>query len=217
MAPDLVIFDCDGVLVDSEPAALDVLTANLRRHGLDLSHDAAERLFVGGTMAGAGDAARARGADLPDDWIDGIYAEIYDRLRQGVALVPGVVALLDRLERAGIPTCVGSNGAEEKMAITLAPSGLLDRFAGRIYSAHTLGVAKPDPGLFLAAARAFGAAPDRTTVIDDSPTGARAARAAGMACIGFAARTDPARLIAEGATVARDMEQVARMLDLPPA
>jgi len=213
--PKLVIFDCDGVLVDSEPAATSVIIANFARHGLIMSEDEADVLFTGGTMKAVEAEARGRGADLPEDWLSEIYDEIHARLRQGVPLIDGVVEVLAALDRAGVPYCVGSNGSETKMAITLAPSGLHERLKGRLYSAHTLGVAKPDPGLFLRAAADFGVAPGDCAVIDDSPSGCMAGVRAGMRTIGYAERTDPARLIAVGADpIARSMAGVAALLGL---
>lgn len=214
MRPDLVIFDCDGVLVDSEPPSMEVLTDDLRARGLPLDVAEAELLFTGGTMASAGAEARRRGADIPEGWTDTIYAKLYARLAQGVPVIPGVIDLLDKLDAAGIPYCVGSNGAEEKMQITLTPSGLWDRMQGKLFSAHTYGTAKPAPDLYLIAARGQGVPPARTTVIDDSPSGVRAAQAAGMRCLGFAARTDPARLVAHGAIPVTTMAEAATQLGL---
>ncbi|WP_108484403.1 HAD family hydrolase [Oceaniglobus ichthyenteri] len=213
--PGLVIFDCDGVLVDSEPPATQVIVANLARYGLTLSEAEADILFTGGTMKGVEAQVRARDIPLPKDWLDEIYGEIYDRLRQGVPLIKGVVAVLDGLDRAGVPYCVGSNGSETKMGITLTPSGLLQRLEGRIYSAHTLGTAKPEPDMFLKAAADFGVDPARCVVIDDSPTGCTAGVRAGMRTLGYAETTDPARLAAVGATPVRSMAEVAEMLGLP--
>ncbi|WP_226779764.1 HAD family hydrolase [Oceaniglobus trochenteri] len=212
--PRLVIFDCDGVLVDSEPPTTEVILASFARYGLVMSYDEADSLFVGGTMKGCEAEARARGAALPDDWLAEIYGEIHARLRQGVPLIDGIDALMDALDGAGVPYCVGSNGSEAKMGITLAPSGLLQRVEGRIYSAHTLGVAKPDPGLFLRAAADFGVAPEDCVVVDDSPAGCTAGVRAGMRTIGFAETTDPARLAAVGATPVRSMAEVAQAIGL---
>ena len=147
-APHLVIFDCDGVLVDSEPITNQILVDNLARYGLQVSLADCMTLFVGGTMRGVETRARELGADLPKDWIDEIYGDIYARLRQGLPSVRGIEAVLDRLEAADIPYCVASNGSEEKMEITLGATGLARRFEGNRFSAHTLGVAKPDPRLF---------------------------------------------------------------------
>ena len=214
LSPDLVIFDCDGVLVDSEPATFEVLVDDLARYGLPLSHAEAEELFIGGTMAGVGRRATALGARLPDDWLDAIYARVYDRLRRGVPEIAGVRRLVEALHARGTATAVGSNGSLEKMEITLGGTGLAALFEGRIFSAHAHGTAKPDPALFLLAADRAGVAPGRCVVVDDSPTGCRAARAAGMACIGFAAASDPDRLAAEGATPVRTMTEAAALLGI---
>jgi HAD superfamily hydrolase (TIGR01509 family) len=217
MRPELVIFDCDGVLVDSETVSNRVLADNLARHGLSLTLEQTMASFVGRSMTGVRDTARAMGADLPGDWIDEIYAETYAALRQGVDVIAGIPALLDALEGAGIPCCVASNGSDEKMDITLGATGLAPRFHGRRYSAHALGVSKPDPDLFLIAAKAHGADPSRCLVIEDSPSGAIAARRAGMACLGYVPEGHEDRLSAEGATVIRHMDAVAAHIGLSPA
>lgn len=216
MRPDLVIFDCDGVLVDSETVSSRALAANLTRHGLTLSLEETMATFVGRSMTGVRDTARAMGAALPEDWIDRIYDDTYAALRNGVDVIPGIPALLDALEGAGIAYCVASNGSDEKMDITLGATGLAPRFDGRRYSAHALGVSKPDPDLFLIAAAAQGADPSRCLVIEDSSSGAIAARCAGMACLGYVPAGHPDRLSAEGATIIRHMDAVAAHLGLLP-
>ncbi|GAA5074524.1 HAD family hydrolase [Roseibacterium beibuensis] len=217
MTPDLIIFDCDGVLVDSEPVSNRLLVDNLARHGLSLTFDEAMGLFIGGTMAGVGEKARSLGADLPDDWVDEIYAETYAKLREGVDPIPGIPALLDQLDTVGLPYCVASNGSEEKMGITLGSTGLAPRFDGRRYSAHTLRVAKPDPGLFLHAAADLGVDPAKCLVVEDSPTGAEAARRAGMPCFGYAPEGDGARLAAKGAQIIRDMAEIPALIGIQAA
>lgn len=211
---DLVIFDCDGVLVDSETVTNGILAENLSRHGLALSLSETMATFIGGSMVTVRDKARAMGADLPEDWIEAIYAEIYAALRRGVDVIAGIPVLLDALDAAGIRYCVASNGSDEKMDITLGATGLAPRFAGRRYSAHALGVAKPDPELFLIGARAAGVPPERCLVVEDSATGALAARRAGMACLGYVPEGHPDRLSAEGATIIRHMDEVAPLLGL---
>jgi beta-phosphoglucomutase-like phosphatase (HAD superfamily) len=212
--PELVIFDCDGVLVDSETVSNVVLAENLTRHGLPMTPDRCMDLFVGGTMAAVGDTARKMGADLPADWIDEIYAEIYAALRAGVDVIAGIPDLLDRLDVAGIPYAVGSNGSAEKMEITLGQTGLKPRFGNAIFSAHTLGVAKPDPGLYLAAAAHHGIAPARAVVVEDSATGATAAVRAGMRCLGYAPHDDGERLRAAGAEIFDSMFAVPGLIGL---
>jgi HAD superfamily hydrolase (TIGR01509 family) len=217
MRPDLVIFDCDGVLVDSETVSNRVLAENLARHGLALTLAECMATFVGKSDSGVRDTARVMGADLPADWIDRVNAETYAALRQGVDVIAGIPALLDALDAAGIPYCVASNGSDEKMDITLGATGLAARLEGRRYSAHALGVSKPDPDLFLIAASRNGADPSRCLVIEDSPSGAIAARRAGMACLGYVPEGHEDRLTAEGATIIRHMDAVAPHIGLAPA
>ncbi|MDJ0826278.1 MAG: HAD-IA family hydrolase [Rhodobacter sp.] len=213
--PALVLFDCDGVLVDSEPITNALLQEDLATRGLSLSFDQIDRLFTGGTMRGVGEQARAMGADIPDDWVEGFYVKMHARLAQGTPAIDGIENVLDRLDAAQIPYAVGSNGSLEKMAITLGQHPRLqERLKDRLYSAHTLGVAKPDPGLYLAAARDMGVAPQRTAVIDDSPSGCRAAQRAGMRCFGYAAHGDGARLAAEGAQVFHAMADLPTLLQI---
>ncbi|WP_319496732.1 HAD family phosphatase [uncultured Cohaesibacter sp.] len=208
MPPKLVIFDCDGVLVDSETVANKVLVANLARHGLTITIEDAERNFVGGTLQTAFDDLKAMGAALPDSWCMDYRTELHGKLREGVAPIPGVVAVLDRLDALGVPYCVASNGSDEKMAITLGQTGLWERFDGRRFSARTVGVAKPDPGLFLAAAKGMGVSPADCVVVEDSASGAMAARRAEMPCLGYAPKGDGAALLAQGARLFTDMTQL---------
>ena len=213
--PRLIIFDCDGVLVDSEPVSNQVMVDNLARNGLQLTVARSMELFVGSTMARAMDKAIALGADLHDGWIEEVYAETYAALKAGVDLVPGVSDLLALLDQNDIPSCVASNGSEDKMRITLGQNGLWQRFhPNAMFSAHALGVAKPDPGLFLAAASHFGLQARDCLVVEDSATGALAAARAGMRCLGYANEGDGEKLAAEGAEVFRSMSEVPRLIGL---
>ena len=214
MAPELVIFDCDGVLVDSEVAANTVLVDNLKQYNLSLTLSQCMDLFVGGTMAGVEKEAKNLGARLPANWIDEIYHETYTRLKQGVPAINGVVAILDRLDAKNIPFCVASNGSEEKMGITLGQTGLLPRFENNMFSAHTLGTAKPDPKMFLYAANAYNKVPASCAVIEDSPSGAKAARRAAMKCFGYAPHNDGRKLAKEGAEVFQHMAELTRLLTI---
>ncbi|WP_187430668.1 6-phosphogluconate phosphatase [Roseobacter fucihabitans] len=192
--PDLVIFDCDGVLVDSEPLTNVVIRDNLAQHGLDLSIDQIIDLFVGGTIMGVMTTAREMGARLPDDWVDHIYSEVFDVLDEKVELIPGVVAVLDALDAAGIPYAVGSNGPHRKMDITLTRTSLMSRLRGRVFSREDVAAPKPAPDVYLKAAASVGILPSRCIVVEDSASGARAGKAAGMYTLGFVAETDPARM-----------------------
>lgn len=212
--PALVIFDCDGVLVDSEPISNRVLRDDLAGRGLDLPQSEIERLFVGGTMMGVRDTARDMGADIPDNWLDHIYAAMFRALEKEVQVVPGVPDMLDRLTLAGIATAVGSNGPHAKMRITLGRTGLWDRFQGRIVSREDVERPKPAPDVYLAAAALDGLVPARCVVVEDSPSGARAAKAAGMTCFGYVADTDPTRLTDICDLMFDDMSKLPGLLGL---
>ena len=213
--PKLVIFDCDGVLVDSEVVSNQALVENLARYGLKLELAQCMDLFVGGTMADVKDKAQGLGADLPPNWIDEVYQETYASLRGGVPLVTGIPELLALLDRVAIPCCVASNGSDDKMHITLGQNGLWDRFHPDVmFSAHTLGVAKPEPGLFLAAASHFDVHARDCLVIEDSANGATAALRAGMRCLGYAPDGGGKRLVAQGAELFDDMAMVPGLIGL---
>ncbi len=209
---DLVIFDCDGVLVDSEVISNQVLVDNFAGYGLNLTLKECMTLFVGGTMSGVREKARNMGADLPDDWIEQVNGETYAALRVGTPLIAGIRELLALLDGRGIPYCVASNGRPEKMQITLGQNGLWDRFKNVMFSAQVLGTGKPDPTLFLTAARHFNAL--SPVVIEDSHSGVTAAIRADMRCLAYAAHDDGARLAALGAEVFSDMAEVPKLLGL---
>ncbi len=209
MKPGLIIFDCDGVLVDSEATMNRLLSEDLAGAGLTLSPEACLTEFKGGSMLDVPVYAANRGVVLAEDWVDAFYRRLYTLFEEeGVPVIEGIPALLNALDDAQIPYCVASNGSEEKMSVTLGQNGLWDRFKKACFSAHTYGAWKPDPALFLAAAKSFGVDPKDVLVIEDSTSGARAARAAGMRCLGYAAESDGAELAAEGAIVIHAIQDV---------
>ncbi len=209
MTPAAVIFDCDGVVVDSEPIAFDMLATDLAGHGLNLPRHQMETELLGGTMRAVWEKARSLGADLPEGWVDGFYEKLYARLQLGTPLVAGIEAVLDALDAAGVPFAMGSNGSPRKMEITMGQhGGLLARFRGRAFSGQAMGRPKPAPDLYLHCAAIMGVEPEACVVIEDSATGARAAAAAGMRCFGYAPHGSPL-LAAAGAVL------FARMADLP--
>lgn len=210
-----VLFDCDGVLVDSEPATFALLQEEFAAHGLHLSLAEMEALFIGGTIEGVRRTANEMGAGLADGWVDTYYDKLYARLGEGTALMPGVRALLARLDAAGIAYAVGSNGRSAKMEATLGQHpDIKAKLEGRLFSGQELGCPKPDPGLYLHAAAALGVAPAACVVIEDSATGARAAVAAGMRCLGYAPHGPNPRLAAVGAELFTDMAQVPGLIGL---
>jgi HAD superfamily hydrolase (TIGR01509 family) len=131
-----------------------------------------------------------------------------------VPMIPGIVAVLDRLDAAGIPYAVCSNGTLAKMQITLGQHGLLTRMKGHWYSGQAMNRPKPAPDVYLHAAQALGIRPETAVVVEDSPTGARAAQAAGMRCFGYAAHGAHPLLEAEGARLFHHMADLPGLLGL---
>lgn len=213
---DLVIFDCDGVLVDSERLIVKVEAQICRERGWDLTEDDVIREFVGLSDA----AMRARLSELVgEELAEGWDAEYADRYRTALACdleaVSGVADAIDAIEAAGLATCVASSGSHEKMALTLGKTGLFDRFSGRIFSATDPEVAdgKPAPDLFLHAASRLGVDPGRCAVVEDSPFGLAAALAAGMTPFGFAGSVIPVeRLALDGVTVFKSMTDLPSLV-----
>ena len=211
--PRAVLFDCDGVLVDSEPITNALLAEDLTAHGLPVGPGDCLSLFVGGTIRGVANEARKRGARLPDDWVSGFYERMFARLAAGCPVVPGAETAVAALATAGIGLAVGSNGPSRKMEITLGQyPALRAPFGSHVWSAPELGRPKPDPLVWLHAAQALEVDPADCLVIEDSATGARAARAAGMRCLGYAPDGAADRLRAEGADIFDNMADLARHL-----
>jgi len=214
MPPEMVLFDCDGVLVDSETLTADVLCSNLARHGLTITREDFADFFLGGTMTGVSEKAREMGAHLPDTWIDDTYEEMFATLATSVEAISGASNVLDRLDAAGILYAVCSNGPHRKMNITLARTGLAARLQGRIYSRQDVAAPKPAPDLYLKAAADAGIPASRCVVIEDSPAGARAGNAAGMRVFGFAAETPATRLQPVSDKIFYHMDDLPALLDV---
>jgi HAD superfamily hydrolase (TIGR01509 family) len=213
MAWELVIFDCDGVLVDSEPLANRVFTEALRQIGVEISYEEVCRTFIGLSMSRCMEIVERRlGRPAPEGFVDRLQARTYEAFRAELRPVRGVARALERID---LPLCVASSGEPEKMRLSLGLTGLLDRFEGRLFSATEVARGKPWPDLFLHAARSLGARPEGCVVIEDSAPGVLAARAAGMAVLGYAGEGSGAGLAAAGARVFHDMEELPRLLAEP--
>lgn len=211
MSLDLVIFDCDGVLVDSEPVANRILSEALGEVGLAVTCEECARATTGLAMASVVEWAQARlGRRLPPGFLDRVQARTFAALREGIEPVPGVV---EALAGIAVPVCVASSGEPEKIRLTLGLTGLLPRFEGRIFSATEVARGKPYPDLFLHAARTLGARPPSCVVVEDSLPGVRAAAAAGMRVLAYANAADGIALAAAGARVFDDMATLPRLLD----
>ena len=208
---ELVIFDCDGVLVDSERIAVRVEAEYLAELGWPLSQAEIVERFMGRTTEYMDEAIEAQlGSRLPGDWSD----QFQRRYREAFAaeLVP-VDGVLDALDQIAVPTCVASSGSHDKLRFTLGHTGLYERFEGRIFSGYEVANGKPAPDLFLHAAARMGAGPARCAVVEDSLYGVLAARAAGMRVFGYAGGLTPAdRLEGEATVVFEDMRELPRLL-----
>ncbi len=175
---DAVLFDCDGVLVDSERVAVECIVELAARFDATFEFDDALGRFTGARMSDTLRQIEERGGcKLPDDFEDALRSRMAVEFESRLEPMAGAAALVEVLD---VPYCVVSNGPRSKMEVTLRVAGLLEHFAGRIVSAYEVGVWKPDPGLFLHAARMLGIPPDRCAVVEDSDYGIAAGVAAGM-------------------------------------
>jgi HAD superfamily hydrolase (TIGR01509 family) len=207
-----VIFDCDGVLVDSEPIANRELAQALSEIGLATTPESSMRDYMGRSWAACVEIFSERlGRPLPPGFESDFWERLEAAFHRELEPVPGIH---DALARIPTPICVASSGRIDKMRITLGKTGLWERFEGRIFSAADVPRAKPFPDLFLHAAARMGAAPGDCAVVEDSPRGVEAGVAAGMRVLGFAARSDAAALAASGAEVFRDMRELPDRLGL---
>ena len=207
---DLVIFDNDGVLVDSEWHANGILADLLCEAGLPSTRESCIAEYMGSTMARVREIAEVRlGRALPRDLEDRYHARLFDAFRTQLTAVPGVT---DALTRIVIPTCVASSGTHERIRLALTTTGLLPRFDGRIFSAQDVARGKPEPDLFLHAAKSLGVRPAHCAVIEDSPLGVEAANRAGMTAFGFARMMPAERLRDAGGGIFASMDALPALL-----
>ena len=205
-----MIFDCDGVLVDTELISNTVLAGLLTEAGLPTTFEDCMRDYRGRSIASVLALAEQRfGAPLPGDVTARYFEAIEDVFVRDLEPVPGVIEALDRIT---LPSCVASSGPHHKMAVTLRTTGLWERFEGRIFSATEVQHGKPAPDLFLHAAARMGFDPAHTAVVEDSVPGIEAAVAAGMRALAFARHTDAAELVAAGGEPFHDMAQLPALL-----
>ena len=207
----LVIFDCDGVLVDSERIAVRVDVVVLAQLGWAMTEaDVVER-FMGRTDAYMVSQIEAHlGRPLPASWEEPFQHLYREAFEAELEPVPGILEALDGIV---IPTCVASSGRPERIRYTLGLTGLYTRFVGRIFSASEVAHGKPAPDLFLHAANRLGVRPADCAVVEDSRYGVEAARAAGMRAFGYAGGLSPRHwLEGPGTVVFEDMRELPRLL-----
>jgi HAD superfamily hydrolase (TIGR01509 family) len=209
MAFDLVIFDCDGVLVDSEPLSNRILAERLSAIGLPTTTEQAIQDYMGRSFtAGVEKIERRLGRPVPDGWVDAYHAEVFEAFERELEAIPGLAEALDEI---ALPTCVASSSAHPRIRKALSTTGLLERFDGRIFSATDVEHGKPAPDLFLHAAATMGAEPERCVVVEDAPAGVQAGLAAGMTVLGYAGLTRPEQL--EGARVFTSMAELPALVN----
>ncbi|MEV7504804.1 HAD family hydrolase [Streptomyces sp. NPDC093018] len=196
MRYDLIIFDNDGVLVDSEPISNRHLAAYLTELGIETSYEDSLRDYMGSAMHRVHDLVLERtGRRLPADFDDVFHARVFAAFERELGPVPGAAEVLEKLAADGVPYCVASSGSHQRIRVGHRATGL-DRWfrEERIFSSQDVGKGKPAPDLFLYAAERMGVAPGRCAVVEDSPLGVQAAVAAGMDVYGFTAMTPAERL-----------------------
>ncbi|WP_371791126.1 HAD family hydrolase [Streptomyces sp. NBC_01471] len=208
---ELVIFDCDGVLVDSERIAARVDATSLAELGWPLSEAEVVERFMGRSHADMiADIEKHLGRSLPDGW-EAEQLRLYRTAMEAeLTAVDGVVEALDQIR---LPTCVASSSGHDALRHTLGLTGLYARFEGRIHSAADVANGKPAPDLFLRAAQHMGFDPEVCAVVEDSRYGVQAARAAGMRAFGYCGGLTPAEwLDGPGTVVFDDMRELPALL-----
>jgi len=206
----LVILDCDGVLVDSEPLANRELAAMLTELGIATTTEESMARFMGRAWDTIPPLIEADlGGPLPDGFADTYYERVFAAFDGELEPVPGVVDAIDAIEAAGIETCVASSGSRRKIRRALTLTGLWDRFEGRVFSAADVPRGKPAPDLLLHARGTLGH--NRAVVVEDSSLGIEAAHAAAMPALAYAGRTPPERLAAAEA-VFTDMAELPGLI-----
>jgi HAD superfamily hydrolase (TIGR01509 family) len=216
MPPALLIFDCDGTLVDSEELGTKVLLEMAAELGLQRPLQETNRLFRGWKLDDCVAQIRAwLGRPLPEDFVAQVRVRTAATFRRELRPIPGATELVRALAERGLPACVASSGPREKIELSLGLTGLLPYFEGRIFSGYELQTWKPDPGLFLHAARVLGAAPAKCVVVEDSLVGVQAGLAAGMRVFAFQPEEVDAGMPAE-AKLIQKLEELLPYLEGKP-
>jgi HAD superfamily hydrolase (TIGR01509 family) len=217
---ELVIFDCDGVLVDSEVISNEVLARMLTREGVPTTLAEARRACQGRLLTDVRDRAQARlGRAFPPGWVAEYEDERDEAFRRELTPVEGAAEAVQRVKAAGLGVCVASQGRLTKTRLTLGITGLRELFPPyALFSAYDVARPKPDPALFQHAAATMNVSPSACAVIEDSPSGILAAVGAGMRAIGYAADSDERALRNAGATeIIRSLDGLPKLLGLLPA
>ena len=197
---ELVIFDCDGVLVDSEPITNRVLAQMINELGIAITMGEMQENFLGRSMGFCCSLMEEMlGRPLPADFLDQYRLRTTAAWAAELKAIRGIDAVLDALDARNIPFCVASSSSHYEMRTTLGLTGLLPRFDNKLFSVTEVPAAKPAPDVYLHAANRYATHPSKCCVVEDSPTGVKAAVAAGMRVYGYCGLTPRDRLIEAGA------------------
>lgn len=214
MRPAAVLFDCDGVLADSEALVNAIVAEELTQRGWPITGSEAQATFLGMALPDMVSLIEARTGPLPDAWTDDMSRLIALRMENESVPVPGAVEAVAAIAAAGIAVAVASNSARRELAAKMRALGLARLFGSRVFSFEDVDRPKPWPDIYLAAAEACGAAPQRCVVVEDSVLGVRAGRAAGCRVLGFARDGSGPVLAAHGAEPFTAMAELPRLLGI---
>lgn len=211
---ELIIFDCDGVLVDSEPIADRIFPEVLASEGIHVTFENVREWFTGYSLKSCVDTMEKQlGVSAPKDIKEKYYSRLFDAFKKSLKPVPGIAEALSAIP---YPICVASSGEHEKMELTLSITGLLPKFKERLFSATDVENGKPAPDLFLYAAEKCNANPEYCAVIEDQTPGVMAGITAGMRVFAYVENSDPYRsdvLRKLGATVFNTMKELPKLLE----
>lgn len=217
MRPAAVLFDCDGVLADSEGLVNAIVAEDLTARGWRISAEQARETFLGMASSAMRPVIEGRVGPLPADWVPMLSDRIAEEMHRALQPIEGALAAVAAVRAAGIPTAVASNSARQELLAKLARIGLAEAFAGRAFSYEDVPRPKPAPDLYRAAARACGVAPEACVVVEDSLLGAQAGIAAGCRVLGLTRETDASIFRAIGAIPFGAMADLPALLGLGPA
>jgi len=207
-----IIFDSDGVLVDSETLSAKVFQVMAKELGFELDFEKAVEQFAGTSMKENLQFIRENiQVPMPENFEKEFRSRTYDVFKKELKAVPGIIELISKLQ---VPFCVASSGPVEKIRLNLGLVGLKELFEGRIFSSYDIGKWKPDPGIFLHAAGEMGYAPEECVVIEDSAAGIRAAITGGFMVFALARKSKKAHFEQLGAVAFKDMKELESLLAL---
>ncbi len=214
MKYSLIIFDCDGVLVDSENVIPHVETRLINETGLSITFDELRALLKGKQVKDIKPIMLERGVNVPDEWLYDLAMATAFSLHTDLKAISGVNEVLELLYNMNMPICVASQSPYWRLRLSLSLTNLDKFFEGNFFCSSMVSRGKPAPDLFLYAADNFHVDPKDCLVIEDTPTGARAAKAAGMEVFGYAAEHSAEELESAGAKVFTNMLELPNLIGL---